>query len=318
MNINLWKWLKRLLYLLVCFFIGSNIILYNHAYYFTHFVDKDLPKITTQEVNKKTIGEKIKLGLCGVEIPKPRNNTKPNQDFKEISLGSQPQLNAWWIPTSKPAKGIMLLFHGYNSSKSAQLGHANVFRTLGYHTFLVDLRGHGDSEGFQTSIGYHEAQDVYTAYQYIQTYYDLPISLMGTSMGAVSILKAMQDYSLDVDKLILECPFASLKDAVYSRFENMQIPRILLPELLLFWGGVQNNMNSWEHNSTHYAQSIEVPTLILYGELDKKVRKQEVNAVFNALAGPKKLVVLEKAGHDQILADDPPAWTKAVWTFLES
>jgi len=313
---RLGKWIKRLFYLTIFLFISSNFIIYNHAYYFTHFVDKDLPKVTSQDINKKSLSEKIKLGIMGTEIPKPRNKVKPDSSFKEITMGNHPRLHAWWIPTSIPPKGIMIMFHGYSACKASLLERARVLRKLGYHTFLVDFRGHGDSEGFQTSIGYHEAEDVQTAYKYIRTYYDLPISLLGTSMGAVSVLKAMHDYELTVEKLIIECPFGTLSDAVYSRFENMKVPTVILPELLLFWGGMQNDMSCWEHSAVTYASKVKAPTLVVYGEKDPKVRRHEVDAVFHALTGKRELKLSPNAGHDHLMADDPETWTEAVWGFL--
>lgn len=319
MKFSLGKWLKRLFYLFLFLFISSNFVLYNHAYYFTHFVDKDLPKVTSQTIQSKSLMDKIKLGIYGVEIPKPRNKTTPESAYKAVTLGSQPQLHAWMIPTQLNPKGVMILFHGYSVSKSSLLERAKVLRKLGYHTFLVDARGHGDSEGFQTSIGYYEAEDVRTAYKYIKLYYgDLPISFLGTSMGAVSILKAVHDYDLQAEKLVLECPFRSLSDAVYSRFENLKIPTFVLPELLLFWGGIQNNMNCKTHNSLTYAQKVSIPTLIIYGKKDPKVKRQEIDDIFNTLASTeKKLAILENSGHDHLMADDVTAWTKAVWSFLD-
>lgn len=320
MKFNLGKWFKRLVYLSIFIFISSNVVLYNHAYYFTHFVDKDLPKVTSQTIQVMSMTDKIKLGLFGVEIPKPLNKVSPDSTFKAVTLGSNPQLHAWMIPTSVPPKGIMILFHGYSASKATLLERAKVLRKLGYHTFLVDARGHGDSEGFQTSIGYHESEDVHTAYKYIKLYYDdLPISFLGTSMGAVSILKALHDYSdIQAEKLILECPFRSLSDAVYSRFENMHIPTFVLPELLLFWGGIQNDIDSKAHNSVTYAKKVRIPTLVIYGKKDPKVRRHEVDDVFNALMSDnKKLAVLENAGHDHLMADDVTGWTTAVWDFLD-
>ena len=320
MKFSLSKWLKRLFYLSLFLFISANFVLYNHAYYFTHFVDKNLPKVTSQTIESKSMMEKIKLGVFGLQMPKPRNKVTPDSTYKVITLGSQPQLHAWMIPTHLPPKGVMILFHGYTSSKSALLERAKILRKLGYHTFLVDTRGHGDSEGVQTSIGYYESDDVHTAYKYIKLYYeDLPISLFGTSMGAVSILKAVHDYQLQVEKLVLECPFRSLSDAVYSRFENLKIPTFVLPELLLFWGGIQLNIDSKAHNSLDYAKKVNIPTLMLYGKKDPKVRRYEVDDVYNALASTeKRLVILEKSGHDHLMADDVAGWTKEVWNFLEN
>ena len=131
MKFSLTKWIKRLFYLFLFFFISSNFVLYNHAYYFTHFVDKDLPKVTSQTIAAKTMTEKIKLGVFGVEIPKPRNKVTPDSAYKVITLGSQPQLHAWMIPTHLPPKGVMILFHGYTASKSSLLERAKVFRKLG-------------------------------------------------------------------------------------------------------------------------------------------------------------------------------------------
>ena len=320
MKFSLGKWLKRLFYLFLFLFISTNFVLYNHAYYFTHFVDKDLPKITSQTIAAKSMMEKLKLGIFGIEMPKPRNKVTPDSAYTVITLGRQPQLHAWMIPTHLAPKGVMILFHGYTGSKSSLLNRAKVFRKLGYHTFLVDSRGHGDSEGLQTTIGYHESEDVQTAYNYIKLHYEnLPISFFGTSMGAVSILKAIHDYQLEAKKLILECPFRSLSDAVYSRFENLKIPTFVLPELLLFWGGIQNNMDSKAHNSLDYASKVTLPTLVIYGKQDPKVRRHEVDDIFNALASTEKnFVLLEHSGHDHLMADDVLGWTKEVWAFLDS
>ncbi len=314
---GIFKWIKRIFYLFILFFIFTNYVLYNHAYYFTHFVNKELPKVKSQDINKKSFGEKLKLGIWGVELPKQQNLTKPDSLYEEAFIGAHPRLHTWWIPTNKEARGIIILFHGYNSCKSSQLERSRVFRKLGYHTFLVDFRGHGDSEGLETSIGFYESEDVKTAFDYISTYHKLPVILMGTSMGAVSILKSMQDYQLKVEKLIIECPFGSLRDAVISRFENMNIPTFALPDILLFWGGIQCKMDCNLHSAVTYSKSITTPTLLIYGKKDPKVRLHETESVYEALSGEKKLEIIENAAHDQLMEDDPESWTKAVWGFLE-
>ncbi len=133
------KWLKRIFLLLLIFFIGSNYIMYNHAYYFTHFVPKDIPKVKSQDLNKKGFWKKLKLAIFGVEIGKPRNKETPDSTYKEVIFGQHPRLHAWWIPCNKQPKGVVIMFHGYNSCKSSQLERARIVRQLGFHTFLVDL-----------------------------------------------------------------------------------------------------------------------------------------------------------------------------------
>ncbi|MFK7797347.1 MAG: alpha/beta hydrolase [Aureispira sp.] len=313
------KVLKLLLFLSLVFMVVSNIILYNHAYNFTHFVDKDLPKITTQSVKDKSLEDRLKLAFLGVEIPKSNNTIEPQTPFKTITIGDFPTLHAWELNSSRSPKGIVLLFHGYTSKKSNMLNNAYVLQKLGYHCLLVDFRAHGDSQGLETTIGYKEAEDVKRCYDYIQNKYPkLPLVLLGTSMGSVSILKAIHDYDLKPEKLILECPFKDMKTAVMQRFKRFKIPTVVLPDVLLFWGDWQTGIKSRTHNCVNYAQKVTIPTLMLYGANDYRVDRSEIDAVLNALPAPKKLVVFEKGGHDHIIDDVKKEWTAAVWEFLES
>lgn len=293
--------------------------MYNHAYNFTHFVDKDLPRITTQSLKQQSLEERLKLAFFGVEIPKSRNKIQPQRTFKTITIGASPQLHTWWMPIKQSPKGVVLLFHGYTSKKSNLLNNAYALQRLGYHCLLVDFRAHGDSEGVETTIGYKEAEDVKRCYDYIQHQYpDLPIVLFGTSMGAVSILKAIHDYTLTPEKIIIECPFKDMRTAVEQRFKRFKLPTVVLPDVLLFWGDWQTGIKSRTHSAVNYAQKVSIPTLLLYGAKDYRVDRSEINAVLYALAGPKELVVFKDAGHDHIIDDVSKEWIAAVWTFLEN
>jgi hypothetical protein len=315
----MFKWIKRLLLFFLLLFCLLNFAVYNHAYRLTHFVDKPIPKLNTQAIAQKSFWEKCSLAFMGTENPKQSQQVMPDSLYEAVSIGEHPRLHAWWTKTSRSAKGTVLLFHGYNSNKSSMLNRAQVIRELGYHCFLVDFRGHGDSEGFETSIGYHEAEDVLTAYQHIKTYEkDLPVILLGTSMGAVSVLHAASKYPMDLEKIIIECPFESMYTAVDSRLQQLKLPSLFLADLLLFWGGVQNNMDCTAHRVTDYAKQVKVPTLMIYGQKDSKVQRSEIDHVYEALGGSKQLEIIEQAAHDQLMEDDPKTWTKVVWSFLDS
>lgn len=295
-------------------------MVYNHAYNFTHFVDKDIPKIkATYASDLGTWQDKLKLAVWGIETPKSKNRANPIAKFEAFTISANPQLHTWWIKTKKrKPKGVYILFHGYSSSKSGVLTQAKILRKLGYHTFMIDFRAHGQSEGFNTTIGYHEALDVKAAYDYVKLYYPkLPVGLYGTSMGAVAILKAQYDYQMELESMIIECPFQSMCAAVTTRFENMRLPTVALPEMLLFWGGLQNGMDAFEHDATLYAQKVKTPTLHIYGKQDPRVRLKETNAIFDKLAGKKELVILPNAGHEFIADYYTKEWTAAVWDFLE-
>ncbi len=306
--------MKILKWLLFLFFIIANIIFYNHAYSFTHFSQSGQ---RTQSPESLSLIEKLKTILVGVRIPKPQNTTLPSRNYETIYLQSHEKLETWLIEVENH-KGIVLLFHGYSSCKSGILNYAEQFNEEGYTTLVVDFMGSGGSEGHQTTIGFLESKDVKVAFDFIkQKYPKEKITLMGSSMGAVAIMKAFQDYAITPDQIILECPFGTMVQTTQKRFEAMNLPSFPFAHILLVYGGFINGFNPFTHRPIDYAKNIEVPTLLMYGRKDGRVTLDEVQEIFKNLQGEKELKVLEKAGHENYLVNEKENWRKTVFGFLD-
>lgn len=307
--------IKICITLTLLLFLLSNVIIYNHAYHFTHFTDKESDK--TKRPEKLSFFEKINTILWGVSLPKADNKFFPTSPYETIYLESQETLEAWKIPV-KQAKGIVLLFHGYNSCKSDLLRYATAFQNKGYTTFLVDFMGSGGSTGFETTIGFKEGKDVKVALDYIKK--ENPkqeIVVFGASMGASAVLQAIANHDIQANKVILECPFGSLLTTTRKRFEAMNLPSFPFAESLLFYGGLQTGFNAFQHKPIEYAKKNTFPTLLLYGAKDARVTLAEVSAIYENLAGQKELVILNNSAHEVYLNDDATAWHKAIDNFLQ-
>lgn len=294
-------------------FLALNTIAYNHAYQFTHFT----PPAEGGKVNayQLSASEKIKALFLGVANPRPENIKVPTQPFEHIRLQGDKMLSCWLIRVPEP-KGTVILFHGYGGEKSTMLDKATEFGQLGYNTFLVDFMGSGGSAGNQTTIGYQEAEQVKTCLAYIQERLGGKVFLFGTSMGAVAILKALQDYPLQPTGVLLECPFGSLYETTCARFRLLNIPTFPFAGLLVFWGGIQNNFWGFSHNPVAYAKAATCPVLLLYGEQDPKVSRAEIDEIFANLRGPKQLRTYPKAGHESYLIAYKKEWVRDVADFL--
>ena len=142
------------------------------------------------------------------------------------------------------------------------------------------------------------------------------IVLFGSSMGAAAILKAMNDSPLNVERIILECPYASMMRTVENRFETLGVPAYGLAQLLVFWGGVENGFNAFSLRPEQYALSIKCHALLIWGARDPKVAADEIDAIYNHLAGPKQLLKLPEAGHNDYLFRYRSEWTANVASFL--
>lgn len=298
---------------LTTIFVLMNIVAIFHSYKFTHFIDSKIEK--TKDPKKLTTGEKIKTLLFGVSNPRPENLTIPTSDFETIKLKSNKEIECWSIKTEN-AKGTVILFHGFGGNKSSMLDKAEIFLGLGYNTFLVDFMGSGGSEGNQTTIGFLEAEQVKTCFDYLTEKGEQNIYIFGTSMGSVATMKAINDFDIKPKGIIIECPFGSMYKTVCARFKTMNAPTFPMAGLLVFWGGLQNGFWAFGHNPTEYAKKINCPTLLLYGAKDEKVSREEIDLIFNNLGGHRTLKIYQEAGHENYLTKYKNEWTQDIQEFM--
>jgi uncharacterized protein len=144
----------------------------------------------------------------------------------------------------------------------------------------------------------------------------LPLILFGQSMGSVAILRANAEHELQARAIIMECPFDRLLSTVENRFTAMGVPAFPFAQLLVFWGGVQHGFNGFRHNPVDYARSVHCPVLQMHGDRDSRVTTAQARAVFDNLAGAKRLEIFPQAGHESYLGVSPEHWQAAVSKFL--
>lgn len=318
---KLWKNKKK--FAGAVFIIGVvtfNYLAWMHANAMMQFSSEGL---RTKKPESLSIKEKIQTLLLGVNITRPKNrSTLGDYGFSfethRYSSGTGHTLEAWYLPAPLASK-IVLLFHGYASSKESLIPLAVGFHSLGYDSFLVDFYGSGGSNGNSTSVGFYEAEDVLASVSYVQKRWpDRSAVLYGVSMGGASILRAIAVESVYPDGVILESTFDKLLNSVKNRFKLMGLPSFPAAELLLFWGGWQRGFNAFSHNPVEYARKVKSPALVLHGGKDSRVSLQQAKQVFQSLAGQKRFISYPDTGHQLIVKRNRDKWKKDVSKFLES
>ncbi len=304
---------KRILFLFGFLFIMMNIVANFHARKFTYFSNIGSERTTSPTELSKI--EKLKTIFLGVNNPRPENEMRPRGVFETVIIKGTKATEAWHIKKDS-SKGTVIICHGYSGCKSKMLTQSAVFNTMGYNTLVIDFMGSGGSEGNQTTIGFYEAEQVKNALNYIRKQGEKNIILYGTSMGSAAIMKMEAENQLHPNAIIIECPFGTMQETVNARFKIMHIPSFPMAYLLMFWGGIQNNFNAFEHNPNEYAKKIRCPTLLLYGALDAKVSRKEIDGIYKNLAGKKSLKVYENVGHENYLEKNKEKWMKDVGDFV--
>lgn len=115
-------------------------------------------------------------------------------------------------PEAAP-KGVIICLTGIeNPSVTAYYGHVRSFRALGLVSLLTEVRGHGPSDGERICLAYQETADVKAVTDYVEEHYqDLPVIVMGLSMGAAVAIRSIAENE-DIDALISLSAFSSLQD----------------------------------------------------------------------------------------------------------
>ena len=309
------RFFKFLLKTFLTLFLLLNVVVIFHAYKFTHFYEMNDAAVKKQEA--KNGWDKTADLLFGFNAAK-QQNTAPDTTYKSVSLRTADGLTlSGWLINVANSKGSVAMFHGHGSKKSAILSEAKGFNRLGYNTLLVDMRAHGASGGNTCTIGYKEAADVKTAYEYLQKTGEKNILLYGISLGAATVTKAINDYALKPTKIILEMPFASLPDAVEGRVKMMGLPVQPVSTLLTFWGGTLHGFWAYNLRPADYVKKITCPVLVHWGRHDPRVSEAETNDVFKNITTPKRLEIFEESGHESLLKKEPSKWMNSVATFLQ-
>jgi uncharacterized protein len=314
MTLNPLKHYKRAIKFFLIGFILMNIVAFFHAYTFTHFTDRHVNK--TKDAKLLSTVEKLKTLLFGIDNPKPKSSLLPCLPYETITIQSNKRLECWGIKADS-SKGTVVFFHGFSGEKSSMLERADILNKLNYNTLLVDFMGSGGSEGNETTVGFKEAEEVKSCVEYLRQKGEKRIYLFGTSMGAAAVLKAENDYQMNTQGLILECPFGSMYATTCARFDRMNVPSFPMAGLLVFWGGVQNGFWAYSHNPVDYAKSVKCPVLLMYGKQDKTITEQDTRSIFSNLNNPlNELKVYPNAGHEDFLKQYRPEWARDVSDFI--
>jgi len=305
---------KKIFFSVLLFLLLFNIVVINHTYHLTHFYEHG----TTAPLAAQTTGfwGKVRVALLGLKLEK-LTGAVPDSAYSTIKLKTKDSLtlDAWLICVPH-AKGTIAIFHGHGSEKSANLSQSNTFNELGYSTLLVDFRAHGLSEGNTCTIGYREAEDVKLAYDYLKNNGEKNIVLYGISLGAATITKAVADYHLNPEKIILEMPFGSLPATVEGKMRMAGLPAEPLAGLLTFWGGAINGYWAFDMKPKEFVKKINCPVLLQWGKKDKGVTEAEITELYRNIPTAKKLVVYENSGHENLCENEPDKWEDTIEEFL--
>jgi pimeloyl-ACP methyl ester carboxylesterase len=216
--------------------------------------------------------------------------------------GAGVTLRGWRCGTKAPSRGTIVYLHGIADNRNSATGVIDRFTARGFQVIAYDSRAHGQSGGDACTYGVFEQRDLQRV---IDAVGGGRVVLIGTSLGAAVALQAAAE-DPRIAAVIAAETFSDLRTVARERapfvFTRGSIDRAF--KLAEQEGGFSVDAAS----PLAAAPRITSPVLLIHGAADSKTPPSHSQRVFDALTGPKRLILVPGAGHNQSLQSE--IWTE--------
>lgn len=266
--------------------------------------------------------------------PYPLQGIYTAKDFgissNEITIATEDNIDLWVSEvTVEEPKAIIIYISGIvQPSVTYYYGHAKWMKENNYASFLLELRGHGRSEGDKICLGYEETKDVKALVRYIkmqEKYKELPIILQGASMGGAVAVNAFGSIE-EISGLIAMSAYSSFEDVIYDYMKNNHVPRFISNfGRLITRIGLQFNFGNLVNTMTpinHIQNSNGRPVFLIASKGDTSVPYQNTLRLKEKL-GDCELWIRDSDAHfiientDFINFEQDEEYCSRILTFLE-
>ena len=233
-----------------------------------------------------------------------------------VTMSSNPSLQSVPIPATStavsfdgtviyydvydaPSRSVILVVPGFWRDRRhvAMVRLAGLLTSAGYRTAVVDVRGHGDSEGTY-GFNYHEHYDVAAVAGDILRRSGIEsVTLVGFSYGGAIAISTAARHDLPLASLLLISPVADF---------SMIVPRInpfTIHRHIAFSQALKRPRFEWHMRRSTKLRALDdignvrVPVCFIHVKNDWLIAHRHSVALYEAANEPKELHILDVAGN---------------------
>lgn len=238
---------------------------------------------------------------------------RPALPVEAVSFDVAPdvRLAGWLFRTPLPRRGLVVYLHGLGDNRASGVGIAQHFTRLGFDVLAYDGRALGESTGQACTYGFHEKQDL----RRVLDVMGAPrVLVFGISLGAAVGLQAA---ALDprIALVVAVAPFSDLRTAARERAPFFASQHNIDEAFRI--AESQANFRVDEVSPVAAAPQVRVPVLLIHGAEDHETPPAHSERILAALPGPKRLVLIPDAHHNDALTARAwsaiDAWVALYW-----
>jgi alpha-beta hydrolase superfamily lysophospholipase len=206
-----------------------------------------------------------------------------------------------WRCVEADRRATIVYLHGIADNRASAAHLIDRFQRRGFNVMAFDSRAHGTSDGDTCTYGYFEKQDLRLI---VETAPQGLVVLIGTSLGAAIALQEATD-DPRVSAVVAAETFSDLRTVAMER-----APWILSRSAIDRAFAIaerDGRFNVDDVSPVASARRIRVPVLLIHGAADNETPPAHSERVFAALQGPKRLILVPGAHHNESLSR-PGVW----------
>lgn len=227
-------------------------------------------------------------------------------------------IRGWFVPAR--SERVVLVVHGLGANRADVLEPAVALAKSGFNLLLIDLRGHGSSDGKVCSYGYFEQRDVLGALAYLKKRGFQQVGVLSYSMGASTSLMVMS-YTPEIKALVADSAFAHLGRELRHAFTYAtggRIPKICLPGMLLM-ARLLRGIKIGEVRPEEAVRKLNGRRLLLiHGDSDLLVPPENIQKLKEAAGDTAQTWIIKGAGHVGSYYIKPQQYVNRLLTFFQT
>jgi pimeloyl-ACP methyl ester carboxylesterase len=231
------------------------------------------------------------------------SDLKDGEFAVSVTEGDGAVIAGWVIdPKGGPAKGTVIVLHGFLADHGFVRGAAEALADGGYRAVMLDLRGHGRSTGRHITYGVFESRDMVQVLDYLQKngLAGESVGVFGTSLGAAV---GIQWSAIDprVKAVVAIAPYATFRDEM-PHFAKLVLP---FPGMFLSAEDIDQILTRageiahFDPNAANALEAIkrtQAKVLLIHGKSDAITPVENAKRLHEAAPG-SELVFLSLHGH---------------------
>ena len=252
------------------------------------------------------------------EVQNPWLNQKAKDVYITTSNNGNLKLHSYEINNNSDIWAVVI--HGYSGKCQDMVYFAKEYYERGYNVLVVDLRGHGESQGDYIGMGWHDRLDIIDWTNYIvNKNSNSKIIIHGVSMGAATVMMATgEDLPKNIKVAIEDCGYSSIWDEFEMQLKLLyNLPSFPALNAASAVCKIRAGYMLEEGSCVEQLKKSKTPTLFIHGDQDKFVPFEMLDIVYETANCEKQKMVVQGAAHAQASSINPQLYWKTIDGFIE-